>query len=72
MRTKVRGARSVTGTGANTARGKAGDWKRCIDTSRSSPEDIAEPGSEAILDTLDYQLAPRSIVVLVREPGSAI
>ena len=51
--------------------GNAGDWKRLVDTSRPSPDDIAEPGAEAILDTLDYQLAPRSITVLVREPANA-
>jgi isoamylase len=48
--------------------GNASDWKRLIDTSRPSPDDIAEPGSEAILDTLNYQVAPRSIAVLVRQP----
>ena len=40
--------------------GNAGDWKRFIDTSRPSPDDIVEPGSEEILDSLNYQLAPRS------------
>jgi isoamylase len=48
--------------------GNAGDWKRFVDTSRPTPEDIAAPGSEAILDTLNYQVAPRSIAVLVRQP----
>jgi glycogen operon protein len=48
--------------------GQPGDWKRAIDSSRPSPDDIAEPGCEEILDSLDYQVAPRSIAVLVREP----
>ena len=51
--------------------GNAGDWKRFIDTSRPSPDDILEPESEEILESLNYQLAPRSIAVLVREPTNA-
>ena len=52
-------------------RATAGEWKRLIDTSRPSPEDIVEPGNEEVLDSLNYQLAPRSIAVLVREPTNA-
>jgi isoamylase len=47
--------------------GEAREWRRVIDTSRPSPEDIVEPGSETPLASLDYDVAPRSIVVLERE-----
>jgi isoamylase len=47
--------------------GRVGDWKQFVDTSRPSPEDIMDPGSDDHLDSLDYQLAPRSVAVLVRE-----
>ncbi len=46
--------------------GNAGDWKRLVDTSRLSPEDIAEPGRAAPVESLDYELAPRCVVVLER------
>lgn len=51
--------------------GAAGDWKRIVDTSRSSPEDIAEPGGEGTVESLDYEVAPRSVVVLERRITSA-
>jgi isoamylase len=51
--------------------GSAGDWKRLVDTSRASPEDIAEPGREESVASLDYEVGPRSVVVLERRiPGS--
>ena len=40
------------------------DWVRIVDTSLPSPEDFSEPGVP--LHQLTYQVAPRSIVVLVR------
>jgi glycogen operon protein len=41
-------------------------WKRVIDTSRPSPEDIVTPGSEPALDGLrQLALGPRSVVVLI-------
>jgi glycogen operon protein len=46
--------------------GGAGDWKRVVDTGRVSPQDIAEPGGEWPVESLDYEMAPRSIVVLER------
>jgi hypothetical protein len=36
-------------------------WKRAID----SPLDIAEPSPEIPLVTLDYEVGPRSVVILV-------
>jgi glycogen operon protein len=50
--------------------GRPTDWRRVVDTARPSPEDIAEPGTEASLASLDYELSPRSVVVLTRQhPG---
>jgi pullulanase/glycogen debranching enzyme len=40
------------------------DWLRIVDRNLPSPEDLSERGSP--LQHLTYQLAPRSIVVLVR------
>jgi glycogen operon protein len=44
--------------------GEAGGWSRVLDTSLPSPEDINEPGSEIPLSSLDYEVGPRSVVVL--------
>jgi isoamylase len=46
--------------------GRADDWTRIVDTSRPSPEDIVEPGVERPVGSLDYEVAPRSVVVLER------
>jgi isoamylase len=45
---------------------QASPWKRVLDTSLSSPEDIVEPGQEVALNANNYTLAPRSVVVLMR------
>jgi glycogen operon protein len=50
--------------------GNAGDWKRVVDTSRGSPQDIAEPGGEWPVESLDYEVAPRSVVLLERKTMS--
>jgi glycogen operon protein len=44
--------------------GRAGDWKRVADTSLASPDDFAEPSAEHELASLDYEVGPRSVVVL--------
>jgi len=49
--------------------GDAADWWRVIDTSRPSPEDIRAAGDEAAVESLRYEVGPRSVVVLVREAG---
>jgi glycogen operon protein len=50
--------------------GLPGVWRRVIDTARESPCDIAEPGAEAVVPGMEYEVQPRSVVVLVREgPG---
>jgi glycogen operon protein len=44
--------------------GKAADWLRVVDTSLPLPDDIAEKDEETPLASLDYEVAPRSVVVL--------
>ncbi|NTU81063.1 MAG: glycogen-debranching protein, partial [Chloroflexales bacterium] len=46
--------------------GAAVEWRRVVDTSLSSPNDIAEPGREPGLASLEYCVGPRSVVVLFR------
>jgi glycogen operon protein len=46
--------------------GSAKDWLRVVDTSLPSPKDIAEAGAESPLASLDYEVGPRSVVVLAR------
>jgi isoamylase len=48
----------------------AGDWLRVADTALPSPEDILEPGRETVLDSMDYLVRARSVVVC-RRPRSA-
>ena len=40
-------------------------WRRVVDTSRPSPDDIREPGDEVPLVGTTYAVASRSAVVLV-------
>lgn len=47
--------------------GRPEEWLRVVDTSLPSPEDIAEPGQETRLDSLDYLVRARSVVVLRRQ-----
>ena len=47
--------------------GEVTDWRRVIDTSLPSPEDLREPGQEQALRSLTYRVGPRSIVVLMRQ-----
>jgi glycogen operon protein len=47
--------------------GQPGDWRRAIDTARPSPDDIHPLGEEAALDSMRYDVGPRSVVVLVRD-----
>jgi isoamylase len=44
-------------------------WRRWIDTSRESPEDIAEFGAAPIVKKKQYRVAPRSIVGVFVEAG---
>ncbi|HEY3285342.1 MAG TPA: isoamylase [Armatimonadota bacterium] len=45
--------------------GKPEDWVRVVDTSLPSPSDIADPGQETALWSLNYTVAARSTVVLM-------
>ena len=46
--------------------GRAGEWRRIVDSSLASPDDIAEPGKGYPLSSLQYMVKTRSIVVLER------
>ncbi|MEO7319993.1 MAG: glycogen-debranching protein, partial [Chthoniobacteraceae bacterium] len=46
--------------------GSAGAWNRVIDTGLASPEDIVERARAPVVLELEYELGPRSIVVLSR------
>jgi isoamylase len=46
--------------------GAANQWRRVIDTSIAEPDDFRQ-GADEPLPSLDYRVAPRSIVVLVRD-----
>jgi glycogen operon protein len=46
--------------------GESGGWKRVVDTSLESPEDIVEPGQETPVDGLDCVVKSRSTIVLMR------
>ncbi len=45
--------------------GRPQDWRRVVDTALPSPEDILAPGAEVPLQSLDYSVKARSVVVLV-------
>ncbi len=45
--------------------GHANNWQRIIDTARESPEDIILEGQALPLQSLDYRVRARSVVVLV-------
>jgi glycogen operon protein len=46
--------------------GQPEDWCRAVDTSLPSPKDFCKPGKERRLQSLNYRLGPRSVVVLIR------
>jgi isoamylase len=46
--------------------GRATEWRRVVDTSLPSPDDIADAGDDSPIATLTYRVAPRSMVVLRR------
>jgi isoamylase len=41
-------------------------WKRVVDTSLASPDDIVEPGHEPCISSMEYLVRGRSVVVLMR------
>jgi isoamylase len=46
--------------------GNPSEWKRIVDTIMDSPDDIVDPSMASALTSLDYQVQPRSVVVLLR------
>jgi glycogen operon protein len=46
--------------------GRPADWRRVADTSRPSPDDIAEPGAGTAIDSDSLPVAARSITILCR------
>lgn len=47
--------------------GAANAWRRVVDTSLESPFDFLEPGNESPLQSMEYQVPGRAVVVLVRD-----
>jgi isoamylase len=47
--------------------GGASYWRVAVDTARPSPGDIFAPGTEPPITSLNYNVQPRSIVVLLRK-----
>ena len=46
--------------------GTPGQWRRAIDTSCPSPDDVVDPGREQTVESNFYQVQPRSVVALIR------
>ena len=51
--------------------GEARDWMRIADTSKPSPLDLLEIGSEEPVASPDYKVKARSVVVLLRAASGA-
>ena len=47
--------------------GATNAWRRVVDTSLESPFDFLEPGQESPLQSMDYRVPGRTVVVLVRD-----
>lgn len=47
--------------------GATNTWRRVVDTSLESPLDFLEPGNESPLQSMDYRVQGRAVVVLVRD-----
>ena len=45
--------------------GLAQEWTRIVDTALPSPDDFSDNGKR--MQTISYQVAPRSVVVLLRK-----
>jgi len=46
--------------------GEPGQWRRAVDTSRPTPDDLVPPSPETAVNAPRYTVAARSLVVLVR------
>jgi len=53
--------------GFTVQEGDPSEWRRVVDTTRPSPEDIVEPGKDAIMKTAEYAVRARSVVVLRKQ-----
>jgi isoamylase len=51
--------------------GTASEWRRVVDTGRPSPDDIVGEGEAPKLESLLHGVRSRSVVVLVRDRGTA-
>jgi glycogen operon protein len=51
--------------------GQAADWLRVANTSLPCPQDIADPETELAVTSLDYEVGPRSVVVLAHRRPKA-
>jgi isoamylase len=51
--------------------GTPAEWARVVDTSQPSPGDIAVDGEAVRLASAEYRVAARSVVVLIRDRGTA-
>ena len=49
--------------------GEAGEWRRAIDTSLETPDDIADDLGGDVVDRQTYWLDSRSVAVLTRRRG---
>jgi len=47
--------------------GTPGEWKRFVDTSLASPQDILEPEETPTISTISYDVQGRSVVVLLKK-----
>ena len=50
--------------------GGAGEWARVVDTARPSPADILSDDEAEPLESLNYAVRARSVVVLLRRIGT--
>ena len=46
--------------------GSTQTWRRAVDTSLATPDDILEPGLETPIAGMEYLVRSRSVVVLLR------
>ena len=51
--------------------GTVGSWRRVIDTAQESPDDILEPGRDAVVTAPRCRVEARSVVALVRKHGAS-
>jgi len=50
--------------------GRAADWRRVVDTARPSPEDIVADDDAVALESSEYLVRARSVVVCLRDEGT--